>query len=68
MSYLNIAEMLQTYPRAVGNACSRNTCLLFIPCHRVMGSDGSLVGYSAGIDKKRQLLELEGFPKQIAVL
>jgi len=54
--------------RAVAAALAKNPLIILIPCHRVMGSDGSLVGYSAGIDKKRQLLELEGFPKQIAVL
>ena len=54
--------------RAVAAALAKNPLIILIPCHRVMGSDGSLVGYSAAIDKKRQLLELEGFPKQIAVL
>jgi O-6-methylguanine DNA methyltransferase len=54
--------------RAVAAALAKNPLIILIPCHRVMGSDGSLVGYYAGIDKKRQLLELEGFPKQIAVL
>ena len=59
MSYLNIAEMLQTYPRAVGNACSRNTCLLFIPCHRVIKEDKTLGGFLMGKKNKEILLKLE---------
>ncbi|RME68921.1 MAG: methylated-DNA--[protein]-cysteine S-methyltransferase [Nitrospirae bacterium] len=45
--------------RAVGQALRRNPLPLIIPCHRVVGSDGSLVGFSAGIDLKRFLLDLE---------
>ncbi len=54
--------------RAVAAALAMNPLIILIPCQRGMGGDGSLFGYSAGIDKKRQLLELEGFPKKIAVL
>ena len=54
--------------RAVAAAIAKNPILIAVPCHRVIGSDGSLVGYSGGIDVKRQLLELEGFPKQFTVL
>ena len=70
LAYVKVAQAYgdAKMVRAVGAALAKNPLIILIPCHRVMGSDGSLVGYSAGIDKKRQLLELEGFPKQIAVL
>lgn len=45
--------------QAVGGAVGRNPISLIIPCHRVIGSDGSLTGYAGGIEKKRALLELE---------
>jgi methylated-DNA-[protein]-cysteine S-methyltransferase len=45
--------------RAVGMACNRNPLLIVVPCHRVVGQNGSLTGYVAGTDKKRMLLELE---------
>lgn len=45
--------------RAVGQALKKNPLPLIIPCHRVVGSDGSLVGFSAGIEIKRFLLDLE---------
>jgi methylated-DNA-[protein]-cysteine S-methyltransferase len=45
--------------RAVGGANGRNPICIIVPCHRVVGSDGSLTGYSAGIDSKRWLLEFE---------
>ena len=48
-----------TATRAVGRAIGKNPILLFIPCHRVIGRDGSLTGFSAGLDLKRFLLELE---------
>ena len=54
--------------RAVAATIAKNPILLVVPCHRVIGSDGSLVGYSGGIETKRQLLELEGFPEQFNVL
>ena len=44
---------------AVGNAVGSNPLSLFVPCHRVIGSDGSLTGYAAGIDIKQALLKLE---------
>jgi methylated-DNA-[protein]-cysteine S-methyltransferase len=70
LAYVKVAQAYgdAKMVRAVAAALAKNPLIILIPCHRVMGSDGSLVGYSAGIDKKRQLLELEGFPKQIAVL
>ncbi|MDD4101098.1 MAG: methylated-DNA--[protein]-cysteine S-methyltransferase [Kiritimatiellae bacterium] len=45
--------------RAVGMANNRNPIPIFIPCHRVIGADGSLVGYGSGIDIKARLLEIE---------
>lgn len=45
--------------QAVGGAVGHNKISILVPCHRVMGSDGSLTGYAGGLDKKRQLLTLE---------
>jgi methylated-DNA-[protein]-cysteine S-methyltransferase len=46
--------------RAVGTVMNRNPIPIVLPCHRVVGSTGSLVGYAGGLDRKRTLLELEG--------
>lgn len=46
--------------RAVGLANGRNPISIVVPCHRVIGSDGSLTGYGGGLERKRFLLELEG--------
>lgn len=46
--------------QAVGNAIGHNPISIIIPCHRVVGSNGSLTGYAGGIDKKIKLLKLEG--------
>ena len=45
--------------QAVGGAVGRNRLSIFIPCHRVLGADGSLTGYAGGIERKAALLELE---------
>ncbi|MEA2440367.1 MAG: methylated-DNA-[protein]-cysteine S-methyltransferase [Thermoleophilaceae bacterium] len=45
--------------RAVGRANGRNPVAVIVPCHRVVGSDGSLTGYAGGIEMKRALLDLE---------
>ena len=45
--------------RAVGKANNRNPIAIVIPCHRVIGADGSLTGYGGGLDRKRHLLALE---------
>lgn len=45
--------------RVVGMACNRNPAPIFIPCHRVIGSNGSLTGYSGGLDVKKALLNIE---------
>lgn len=50
--------------RAAGTANGKNPIPIVIPCHRVIGSDGSMVGYSQGIDMKELLLALEGMPVQ----
>lgn len=61
-SYKDIAKAVGAPKavRAVGGANNQNPLPLVIPCHRVIGSNGSLVGYGGGIDKKEYLLELEG--------
>jgi methylated-DNA-[protein]-cysteine S-methyltransferase len=46
--------------RAIGMANNRNPISIIIPCHRVIGSKGELVGYGGGLDIKEQLLRLEG--------
>ena len=46
--------------RAVGTANRRNPLPIFIPCHRVIAADGTLGGYSSGVERKRFLLRLEG--------
>ncbi|MCL2341610.1 MAG: methylated-DNA--[protein]-cysteine S-methyltransferase [Firmicutes bacterium] len=45
--------------RAVGNANNKNKILIVVPCHRVMGANGGLVGFGAGIDAKMKLLQIE---------
>lgn len=50
--------------QAVGGAVGKNPISLIIPCHRVIGSDGSLRGYAGGLDVKRKLLELERYGKK----
>jgi len=46
--------------RAVGAAVGRNPVSIFVPCHRVIGRDGSLTGYAGGLERKEHLLALEG--------
>lgn len=60
-SYKDIAERIGNPKacRAVGGANNKNPISIIIPCHRVVGADGSLVGYGGGLDKKTMLLELE---------
>lgn len=56
---LNAASGGKTSARAVGGAVGRNPISIIIPCHRVVGSNGSLTGFAGGVDKKRWLLSLE---------
>ena len=60
-SYRQIAEAVNSPKgfRAVGMANNRNPIAVFIPCHRVIGADGSMVGYGGGLDIKKHLLRLE---------
>ena len=61
-SYGQIAARLghtNAASRAVGLANGRNPIPIVIPCHRVIGADGSLTGYAGGMDRKQTLLELE---------
>jgi len=48
--------------QAVGQAVGRNPCLIVVPCHRVLGKDGALTGFSAGLELKRNLLRMERIP------
>lgn len=60
-TYKEIADALGTHAyRAVGQALNRNLYWPEVPCHRVVGSDGSLTGFASGLDKKKQLLSSEG--------
>jgi len=60
-SYAEIARRIgrPDAARAVGRANARNPIAIVVPCHRVIGSNGSLTGYAGGIDAKRALLALE---------
>lgn len=60
-SYQKLAEAVgnQKAVRAVGGANHNNPICILVPCHRVIGKNGSLTGYGGGIDKKLYLLELE---------
>lgn len=63
VSYKDIAERIG-YPnssRAVGGATGRNPVSIIIPCHRVVGSNGTLTGFGGGLDRKRFLLENEHY-------
>ncbi|MGI5986148.1 MAG: methylated-DNA--[protein]-cysteine S-methyltransferase [Clostridiales bacterium] len=60
-SYKDIADRVGSpkAARAVGGANNKNPLIIVIPCHRVIGANGDLVGYGCGLDMKRFLLELE---------
>lgn len=58
-SYGQLAAMLGTSPRAMGGANGSNRICLIVPCHRVIGTDGSLTGFAYGTEIKRRLLEHE---------
>jgi methylated-DNA-[protein]-cysteine S-methyltransferase len=58
-TYGTLAQALDAQPRAVGAAVGATPIPIVIPCHRVIGSDGSLTGYGGGLPRKRALLDLE---------
>jgi methylated-DNA-[protein]-cysteine S-methyltransferase len=62
-TYADIAHAVDSAPRAVGGACGRNPIPIVVPCHRVVGTNGTLTGFSGGdgLATKRALLSLEGF-------
>lgn len=61
-SYGEVSKNLgdPNYVRAVGNANGKNPIAIVIPCHRVIGSTGNLVGYASGLWRKKYLLDFEG--------
>jgi len=61
-TYLGISNKLNNPKaiRAVASANGANAISVIVPCHRIIGSDGNLVGYAGGIDVKSKLLTLEG--------
>jgi methylated-DNA-[protein]-cysteine S-methyltransferase len=61
-TYGDIARMVGSpkAARAVGQAVARNPRPIIVPCHRVVGSDGSLTGFGGGLGMKRQMLSMEG--------
>ncbi|WP_420547598.1 methylated-DNA--[protein]-cysteine S-methyltransferase [Curvivirga sp.] len=69
LSYLELSRRLgdEKAIRAVANANGANAISIIVPCHRIIGSDGSLTGYAGGIEIKKRLLEVEGhiFAKEI---
>ncbi len=62
VTYKEVAEKIGNPKavRAVGNANNRNPIAIVVPCHRVIGADGKLVGYGGGLEMKEKLLKLEG--------
>lgn len=65
VSYKYIAEQIgqKTAYRAVANAIGKNPISIIIPCHRVIGSNGKLVGFRYGLEKKLELLKIERYIK-----
>lgn len=61
----NDKSMAHKLSRAVGSACSDNPIPIIVPCHRVIGKDGKLIGYSGGVEFKDFLLQLEAFSATI---
>ena len=61
-TYQQVARAIgrPTASRAAGGANARNPLPIVVPCHRVVGSDGSLTGYAGGVERKAFLLEMEG--------
>jgi methylated-DNA-[protein]-cysteine S-methyltransferase len=59
-TYGDLAKQLRSGSRAVGSALHRNPYAPEVPCHRVVGSDGRLVGFAGGLPAKKRLLQNEG--------
>lgn len=61
VSYMELAQNIDNEKavRAVSSAVGANAISIFIPCHRIIGADGSLTGYAGGLEAKKKLLELE---------
>lgn len=60
ITYGELARRLHTSARAAGSAVGRNPISIIVPCHRVLGADGSLTGYAGGVERKQWLLAHEG--------
>jgi methylated-DNA-[protein]-cysteine S-methyltransferase len=60
ITYAALGRAVGVGPRAAGQFVARNPLCVVVPCHRVVASDGRLTGYAGGVDRKRQLLQLEG--------
>ena len=69
ISYGELARRIERpdRARAVGTANGQNPIAVIVPCHRVIGADGKLVGYGGGLDNKRLLLDLEAGAAQLAI-
>lgn len=68
-SYLELSQKMENEKaiRAVATANGANAISILIPCHRIIGIDGSLVGYAGGLEAKKKLLELEGAISNIQI-
>jgi len=66
VSYQSLAQRIgqPKAVRALGAAVGRNPISIVVPCHRVLGADGSLTGYAGGLERKKILLAGEGFPPE----
>jgi len=64
-SYLGLSQQLgnEKAIRAVASANGANAISIIVPCHRIIGNDGALVGYAGGLPAKKKLLDLEGYQK-----
>lgn len=69
LSYLELSKQLEDIKaiRAIANANGKNPLWIIVPCHRVIGSNGSLTGYAGGLQRKQWLLEHESPFKQLSL-
>lgn len=67
MSYLELSKSIENVKaiRAVASANGANALSIIVPCHRIIGHKGELVGYAGGLDAKKKLLDLENPPKTV---